>query len=79
MTLEEKKTLIRRFLRQCNDYADGQLARYRGELASAASGREALVVQDKISHWTAYRAFNEYTLEELAGDMLDSWFDEPRK
>jgi hypothetical protein len=77
MTLQEKKALISRFLRQCNEYADAELARYRQQLSAAASGRDALALQDKISHWTAYRAFNEHAMEELAGDMLDSWFDEP--
>ncbi len=75
MTLNEKKAVVARFLRQCNEYARHELARYRTEL-DQAEGRQALALQDRIGHWTAYMAFNEYTLEELDGDMLDSWFDE---
>ena len=40
-----------------------------------ASGREALALQDKIGHWTAYRTFNEHTLGELATRELDEWFE----
>ncbi len=76
MTLNEKKAVVVRFLRQCNEYAGNELARYRTEL-NQAEGRQALALQDRIGHWTAYMAFNEYTLEELDGDTLDSWFDEP--
>ena len=72
MTLGEKKDLIVRFLLRCNRYADGKLAGYRAELDDA-SGRRALELQDKIGHWTAYRAFNEHTIEELAGPRLDDW------
>ena len=39
-----------------------------------ASGMTALGIQDKIGHWTAYRAFNEHTLSELATARLDDWF-----
>ena len=31
-------------------------------------------MQDKIGHWTAYRAFNEHALDELARGELDDWF-----
>ena len=41
---------------------------------AAASASEALAVQDKIGHWTAYRAFNEHALAELARGELDDWF-----
>ena len=72
MTLQEKKALIAQFLGKCNEYAERQLERYRGELKGADEWR-ALELQDKIGHWTAYRAFNSYTLQELTGTELDDW------
>lgn len=76
MTLSEQKRLVGRFLRHCNRYADDKLAGY-GERLGRATGFEALELQDKISHWTAYRAFNEYTLDELEQtDRLDAWLGE---
>jgi len=71
--LSEKKAVVAAFIARCNDYADAMLARYRAEL-DAASGMTALAIQDKIGHWTAYRAFNEHTLHELATARLDDWF-----
>jgi hypothetical protein len=73
MEAQAKKAVVADFLTRCNRYADSQLDKYRAELA-ALSGREALAVQDKIGHWTAYRAFNEHALEELARGELDDWF-----
>lgn len=76
MELSERKRLVTRFLRQCNRYADDKLAGYRARLANA-TGFEALELQDGISHWTAYKAFNEYAIDELERtDTLDSWLDE---
>jgi hypothetical protein len=74
MSLAEKKAVIAQFIAKCNDYADGKLAEYRLQL-DAASGRDALAIQDKIGHWTAYRAFNEHTLGELATAKLDAWLE----
>jgi hypothetical protein len=74
MTLPEKKAVVAQFIAKCNDYADVKLVEYRRQLA-AASGRDALAIQDKIGHWTAYRAFNEHTLGELATAKLDAWFE----
>jgi hypothetical protein len=73
MDTAAKKAVVADFLARCNRYADGQLDKYRAELA-AASTRQALEVQDKIGHWTAYRAFNEHALAELARGELDHWF-----
>jgi hypothetical protein len=42
--------------------------------AALAKGNEGLLLQDKISHWTAYRVFTEYTVDELETAELDSWF-----
>lgn len=71
--IAEKKAVVAQFIARCNDYADAMLARYRAELAGA-TGMTALGVQDKIGHWTAYRAFNEHTLGELETARLDDWF-----
>jgi hypothetical protein len=74
MDAAAKKAVVADFLTRCNRYADGQLDKYRGQLATASSV-EALAVQDKIGHWTAYRAFNEHALGELARGELDDWFE----
>lgn len=68
-----KKAVVADFLTRCNRYADGELDKYRAQLATV-SGSEALALQDKIGHWTAYRAFNEHALAELARGELDDWF-----
>jgi hypothetical protein len=73
MDIAAKKAVVADFLAKCNRYADGQLDKYRGQLAAAAAG-EALALQDKIGHWTAYRAFNEHALAELDRGELDGWF-----
>ena len=73
MDTTAKKAVVADFLARCNRYADGQLDKYRTELARV-SASEALAVQDKISHWTAYRAFNEHALAELTRGELDDWF-----
>lgn len=74
MTLEQRKSLVRQFLERCNRYADDMLADY-GRRLDGAAGRDALELQDKILHWTAYRAFNEQAIEELANGRIDDWFD----
>ena len=73
MDTAAKKAVVADFLTRCNAYADAELRKHREQLA-AASAREALAVQDKIGHWTAYRAFNEHALAELARGELDDWF-----
>lgn len=73
MDVADKKTVVTDFLARCNAYAEGQLAKYRVQLEGAAPA-EALVLQDKIGHWTAYRAFNEHALREIAAGELDDWF-----
>lgn len=72
MELDEKKQLVVNFLKRCNDYADGELAKYQARL-EMAEGQEALELADRISHWAAYRAFNEHAIEELATARLDDW------
>ena len=74
MTLIEKKRVVREFLERCNTYAEQQLAGYHSALA-AATPWQAMEIEDKINHWTAYRAFNAFAIEELATAELDDWFD----
>jgi hypothetical protein len=75
MRLDEKKALVAAFLDHCNRYATDRIAAHRAELAGATTW-QSLAIQDKIGHWTAYRAFNEYAIEELSTQELDHWFDE---
>jgi hypothetical protein len=74
MTTQEKKELIAAFLTKCNDYASVRIERHRTALAGATPW-QSMEIQDKIGHWTAYRAFNEYTIQELATAELDHWLD----
>ena len=69
----EKKKTISDFIRQCNDYADGQIRKYQTRLAQAGA-MDALEIETKIYNWKVYKAFNIYTIEELKTDELDSWF-----
>ena len=68
-----KKAVVADFLTRCNRYAEGQLAKYRQDLTTADAAA-ALAIQDKIGHWTAYRAFNEHALAEIDRGELDDWF-----
>ena len=72
-TAIEKKQIVTAFLEHSNGYANGMLANYRGQL-DEATGMDALTLQDKITHWTAHRAFNEYAIEEMKGTRIDDWF-----
>lgn len=74
MNSADKKATVADFLHRCNRYAEGQLAKYRSELGTA-DATAALALQDKIGHWTAYRAFNEHALAEIARGELDDWFE----
>lgn len=73
VSIEEKKRIVSEFLQQCAVYADNKLAAYQQQ-AVLAKGNEGLLLQDKISHWTAYRVFTEYTVDELKTAELDAWF-----
>jgi hypothetical protein len=70
----EKKRIVADFLDRCNRYATEQIERYR-KMLDAGAPDNALAIQDKIGHWTAYRSFNEHALQELDGKELDDWFD----
>lgn len=71
----EKKTIVSDFIRQCNDYADGQIRKYQARLEQAG-GADALEIEAKIYHWKVYKSFNAYAIEELKTDELDPWFEE---
>ena len=72
-SVSEKKKIISEFIRQCNDYADGQIRKYQARLEQAGA-MDALDIETKIYNWRVYKAFNVYTIEELKTDELDSWF-----
>ncbi len=73
-TANEKKRIVEDFLERCNAYAADMIAKY-GK-AESADAMQELARQDKISHWTAYRAFNEHAIMELGGTELDGWFND---
>ena len=76
LTLAEKKRLVARFLTRCNEYADAKLEQYLEDCAAPpGSGAETLALADKISHWAAYKAFNQHAIAELETAALDAWFD----
>jgi hypothetical protein len=74
MDIAERKALVARFIERCNEYAESKLEQYKKQL-ERASAADALAIQDKIGHWTAYRAFNDHTLRELATAELDDWLE----
>ena len=74
-TADEKKRIVEEFLKHCNDYSRDMLVKYRKSL-NTANAEEELVLQDKITHWVAYRAFNEHAIMELKGTELDDWFSD---
>jgi DNA-binding phage protein len=78
LTVADKKRIISDFLQHCLDYADDKLTAYRQRLPDVV-GMDALTLQDKISHWTVYRAFSEYTIVELQTTELDAWFAGEKK
>jgi hypothetical protein len=76
MDTEQQKRVVRRFLEQCNAYADGKLADYANRLAGSDPAA-ADAIRQKIVRWESYKAFNAHALDELATDRLDDWFDDP--
>jgi hypothetical protein len=72
-TIEEKKRIVIDFLGRCNAYADDMLAKYRRQL-NEARREDVLAIEDKIAHWTAYRAFNDVAIADVSRGELDNWF-----
>ena len=72
--VSEKKKIVSEFIRQCNDYADGQIRKYQTRLQQAG-GMDALETEAKLYHWKVYKSFNAYTIAELETSELDHWFD----
>lgn len=73
---EVQKRIVNDFLVRCNVYATERVAHYQSQLQAAAPA-DAVAICDKLSHWAAYRAFNDYTLREIADGTLDEWFPQP--
>ena len=74
VSISEKKEIISDFLEKCNAYSDSMIKKYHHESGGKLSEDE-LLIQDKIVHWMAYKAFNDYAIEELKTEQLDDWFD----
>lgn len=75
-TAAEKKRIVVAFLERCIEYSDAMLEKYRAR-SQGATGMTQLEVQDQILHWTAYRAFNAYAIEEITGTTeIDDWFED---
>ncbi|MBV1875394.1 MAG: hypothetical protein KUG50_02075 [Cycloclasticus sp.] len=72
LSLADKKSIIIDFLKQCNEYSDGMLKKYEGQLIEEETKSTA---PQKIHDWNVYRDFNNYAINELKGDELDDWFD----
>ncbi len=75
LSITDKKRIVNAFLQRCRAYADDKLVEYQQQ-SLKVQNMDALAIQDKISHWTAYRVFTEYTIEELKTSELDAWFAE---
>jgi len=71
ISLVDKKLIITNFLKQCNNYSDVMLKKYQAQLNNENIKESAA---QKIHDWCVYREFNEYAIQELAGDELDDWF-----
>ena len=71
ISVEDKKTIIIDFLRQCNNYSDSMLDKYKAQLLDEQPSESA---DQKIHDWTVYKDFNDYAIKELAGEELDDWF-----
>ncbi len=74
-SIADKKAIISKFIRQCNDYADGQIRKYQDRSAKV-SDMDKLELEMKIYNWKVYKAFNAYTIEELKTTELDAWLKE---
>ena len=65
MTPEESKSAVKDFLRRCVSYADSSIER-------KVSGGED---EKELARWRAYREFTAYSIAEIDGGELNSWFD----
>jgi len=73
--VEDKKKIIVEFLEKCNGYSDQMFDKYERQLLEAGADKQA--VNNKIADWRVYKEFNAYAINELKGEQLDDWFDEP--
>lgn len=70
---DDKKKIISEFLKKCNDYSDQMVDKYEGRLSTATAEEKAALLQ-KTHDWRSYKDFNQYTVTELEGEVLDDWF-----
>jgi hypothetical protein len=74
ITIEQQKEIVTRFLRKCNRSSLARLDAYRARQGLRPT-IEGLVLAAKIGQWSAYYAFNEFTIDELKTAELDDWFE----
>ncbi len=65
MSPEERKQVVRDFLRRCVTYSDASIERKL----------ERNEDREEITRWKAYREFTAYAISEIDDGTLDSWFD----
>ena len=65
VTPEESKSAVKDFLRRCVSYADSSIER------KVSRGED----EKEVARWRAYREFTAYSISEIDGGELDSWFD----
>lgn len=73
ISLEDKKKVIADFLIKCNAYSDQMVSKYEARKADCSEA-ELAALEQKVHDWGSYKAFNAYTIDELAGEVLDEWF-----
>jgi len=72
-TIPEKKQIVVVYLNKANAYAENKIAEYQSKLHSAPD-IDKLGLQEKVTRWTTYIAYNNQALKELASNELDDWF-----
>ncbi len=78
---DDRKRIVVDFLQRCNAYADAKLRDYNTRMRADtghvdSNSDELMQLADKISHWSAYRAFNDVAIHEIHDGELDDWFEE---
>ena len=66
MDLEERRSLVTSFLRNCVTYADASIKRKRDRGDS----------EEEIEKWEVYRDFTEHAVMEVSNGELDEWLEE---
>tara|TARA_B100001750_G_C15381623_1_gene532738 strand:+ start:201 stop:398 length:198 start_codon:yes stop_codon:yes gene_type:complete len=64
MDQEQRKEIVKDFLRRCIEYADDTIAR------KTESGDDP----DGLAKWVAYRDYTAYAIKEIDNGDLNDWF-----